>query len=158
MADKKTARKRKRKSAPPKKMGRPTVFDTPKKLLKLKHLMRMYPSLKDAACFFECDPSTIELTLKKNYDMQFREFRDLHMGHTRLTLKQTALTRAQKGGSDRMLQFCLTNLCGWKTRIESTHKGAIKTGVSGDTVVDIMKNPKLAAAMLEVAEKTAEEE
>lgn len=172
MADKKTAKKTKRKSVRKKaakkkttrssakktepNTGRPPTFDEDG-LVKLKKLMLNYPSLKDTACFFDCAVSTVEETIRKHYGMAFKQFRDIHMGHTRLRLKQVAIRRAE-AGSDRMLQFCLTNLCGWKTKVENTNKDENPRSVSGAMVEGIMKDPKLAAAMLKVAEKTAAEE
>lgn len=112
------------------KMGRPKVFDTPEKLNQLKNLMRLMPTLEDTAAYFECGTTTIEDTIKKEWGVTFREFRDKHMVHTRLGLQRKAIEKAN-AGDNTMLIFSLKNLCGWsdKNHIELTGKddGPIKT-------------------------------
>lgn len=95
------------------KTGRPKVVDP----IKLKALMRLKPTLQDTAHFFECDTSTVEKTVKREFGVSFSEFRDQNMVHTRFSLIRKAIQMAEAG--DRvMLIFCLKNQCGWKDKIE----------------------------------------
>lgn len=99
------SRKRKSGSA-----GHPAkVFDEKQ----LKALMRMKPRSEDAAAFFNCSRKTLERFITDTYGVTFDEFREQNLVHTRYSLVQTALLRAEH--SDTMLKFCLENLCGWSS-------------------------------------------
>ena len=88
-------------------------------LPQLKAIMRLKPSLEDTAAFFECDPSTIEKMIKRDFGLRFSEFREQNMVQTRFSLIRTAIHKAEKG-DNVMLIFCLKNLCGWKDRYEQS--------------------------------------
>jgi len=98
-------------------MGRPRVFDETK-LEQLEELMRLYPSLEDTAAFFKCGTSTVEDTIRKHFDLTFREFREQNMVHTRLRLIRTAINKATDG-DNVMLIFTLKNLCKWSDKHDS---------------------------------------
>lgn len=89
--------------------------------IQLKAFMRLNPSLKDTAAFFDCSIETVETRIKEGYNLSFPEFRDQNMVETRKMLIRTALKQARTGNT-AMLIFCLKNLCGWKDRHEVTGK------------------------------------
>ena len=94
-------------------MGRkPIVFND----VQLKELMRLKPSLKDTAAFFEVDPSTVKHYIRKNWDVTFSEFREQNLVHTRFMLIRTAIKKAERG-DNVMLIFCLKNLCQWRDKL-----------------------------------------
>lgn len=94
-----------------KKMGRPRKFEDEKDFEQLKALMRLNPTLEDTAAFFQCGATTIEETIRKHFDLTFREFREQNMVHTRLELVRSAIRKSEK--SDIMHKYCLANLCKW---------------------------------------------
>lgn len=115
----------KRKSVIPKKtptvMGRPVVFDE-ERLRQLGELMRLNPTLEDTAAFFECGATTVEDTIRKHYDITFREFREQRMVHTRLRLVRNLVNEADKGNITAMI-FALKNLNGWSDKVKNEHSG-----------------------------------
>jgi hypothetical protein len=102
------------------KMGRPGKIQD---LDKLKSLMRLNPTLADTAAFFECGERTVEDTIRNNFDLTFREFRQQNMVHTRLSLIRKAVSKAESG-DNVMLIFCLKNLCGWADKQETKLDGS----------------------------------
>ena len=98
-------------------MGRPRVFDTEEKLKQLEELMKFNPRLEDTAAFFKCSERTIDETIRERYDLTFREFREQHLIHTKLSLIRKAVKEAL-GNNNTMLIFALKNLCGWQDKIE----------------------------------------
>lgn len=81
----------------------------------LKKLMRLKPSLEDAAAILDCSSDTLSRYIREEHDLTFAEFREQKMASVRISLVQKALDAAHKG--DRvMLIFCLKNLCGWKDK------------------------------------------
>lgn len=93
------------------KTGRPVKFDE-EKLRQLKQFMRLKPSLKDTAAFFDCGTTTVEDAIRKHFDTSFRDFRDKNMVHTRYGLIRKAISMGDSGNVP-MLIFSLKNLCGW---------------------------------------------
>lgn len=83
---------------------------------KLRALMRMKPTLKDTAAYFDCSEDVIERYIKANWGMRFAEFREQNMVFTRFDLIRTAIDKAKKG-DNVMLIFCLKNLCGWRDKL-----------------------------------------
>lgn len=83
----------------------------------LEQFMRLKPSLKDTAAFFKCSTTTVEDTIRKEYDRTFREFRDERMVHTRHALVRKAIEMALSGNTTMMI-FCLKNVCGWNDKKE----------------------------------------
>jgi len=83
----------------------------------LKALMRLKPTLKDAAAFFECHTDTIVNIIKRETDLGFSSFRDQNMVHTRFSLIRKAIQQAENGNTAMMI-FCLKNLCGWADKKE----------------------------------------
>ena len=81
-------------------------------------LMRFKPTQADAAAYFKCSEDTIARRIEKETGLTYAEFREQNMVHTRMTLVQTALKKAN-GGDNVMLIFCLKNLCGWKDKTET---------------------------------------
>ena len=92
-------------------MARPSIFDD-EKFEKLKELMRLKPTLKDAAAFFEVGTTTIERVIKTRTGLSYGVFRQERMVHTRMNLIGNALNKANSGDNTMMI-FCLKNLCGW---------------------------------------------
>lgn len=90
-----------------------TEFDN----AKLKALMRLKPTVEDTAAFFECSPRTVQRYIKDEFNLEFKEFREMYMVHTRLNIIRKAIEKAEKG-DNVMLIFCLKNLCGWRDRNE----------------------------------------
>lgn len=82
---------------------------------KLKALMRLKPSLADAAAFFDRDTRTIQRHIEQHFGVGFKEFRETHMVHTRLALVRKAIQMGE-AGNVAMLIFCLKNLCDWKDK------------------------------------------
>lgn len=102
------------------KMGRPKALI---EIDKLKALMRLSPTLKDAAAFFDVDPRTIEKLIEKEYKLTFTEFREQNSVQTRMHLIRKAIQEATKDRTNTaMLIFCLKNLCGWIDRPEQSIK------------------------------------
>ena len=65
-------------------MGRPAIkIDEDQ----LRSIMRMKPTLKDVANFFQCSEDTIENYIKAKWGKRFSEFRDENMVFTRFNLK-----------------------------------------------------------------------
>lgn len=100
------------------KMGRLPKFDQDK-LGQLEELMRLQPTLADTASFFKCGERTVEETIRKHFNLTFREFREQRMVHTRLNLIRAATKAALSGNNNVMLIFCLKNLCKWADRQEN---------------------------------------
>ena len=86
---------------------------------RIKALMRLKPSLKDTAAFFECSQDTIQDYIRENFDLTFSEFREQNAVHSRLELQRNAMRMANEGNVPMMI-FCLKNLCGWKDKWETT--------------------------------------
>jgi len=84
--------------------------------------MRMKPTLKDVANFFQCSEDTIENYIKAKWGKRFSEFRDENMVFTRFNLIRTAIAKAEKG-DNVMLIFCLKNLCGWRDKLPDEIEG-----------------------------------
>jgi hypothetical protein len=103
----------------------------------LKALMRLNPTLKDAAAFFECSEDTITRLIKAEFGgLSYAEFREQNLVHTRMTLIRNALKMAEKGNPALMI-FCLKNLCQWKDKWDTE----ISTGAeSGKKLVVEFKN------------------
>jgi AraC-like DNA-binding protein len=95
-------------------MGRPKVEIAE---AQLKAIMRLNPTMKDTAAFFECSEDTIERQIKRDYGLTFAEFREKNMVHTRFALVRKAIQKAT-AGDNVMLIFVLKNLCKWKDRYD----------------------------------------
>lgn len=101
------------------------IFDNEENQRQLKELMRLNPTISDASAFFDVCEKTIELAIRKHYDLTFREFKERHMVHTRLGLIRKAVQKAMSG-DNAMLIFCLKNLCRW-----TDTDGIIESGENG---------------------------
>lgn len=103
-----------RAKGPPKKMGRPKIeLD----LHQLKSLMRLTPSLKDTAEFFDVSEDKIEDTIKENWGLTFPEFRDKNAVQSRLGIKRKMMEKAL-AGDNTMLIWLSKNLLGMSDRVE----------------------------------------
>lgn len=100
-------------------MGRPAIKIDEEQL---RAIMRMKPTLKDVAAFFQCSEDVIENTIKAKWGKRFTEFRDENMVFTRFNLIRTAIQKAEKG-DNVMLIFCLKNLCGWRDKLPDEVEG-----------------------------------
>lgn len=83
----------------------------------LRGIMRLHPTIKDCASFFECSEDTIENVIKRDYGVNFSVFREQNMVHTRFALIRKAIQKAT-AGDNVMLIFVLKNLCQWKDRYD----------------------------------------
>lgn len=108
-------------------MGRPKKEIN---LEQLKALMRLKPTQKDTAAFFECCEDTIDNVIKKHFKCTFSEFRDQNMVHTRFSLIRKAIQKAE-GGDNCMLIFCLKNLCGWVDKFETKQESDVTMSMEG---------------------------
>ena len=84
---------------------------------KLDGLLRFKATLTDCSELMGISHDTIERHIRKKFDMNFTDYRDKKMSHTRLSLIQKAQEQA-KTGNTAMLIFCLKNLCGWSDKME----------------------------------------
>lgn len=80
----------------------------------LAALCRMKPTLHDAAAFFKCSERTIQRAIREKYDMDWKEFREQSMVHTKFDLIRKAIKKAED--NDTMHIFCLKNLCDWSDK------------------------------------------
>jgi hypothetical protein len=85
----------------------------------LKDLMTFYPTLEEAACWFECSPDSIERLIKKESDQTFAEFRHRFSGKTRLMLKRKAIAKALEDDNEKMLIYCLRTMTDMDDRAKS---------------------------------------
>lgn len=102
--------------------GRPAAIKD-EDIPRLKALMRLKPTLKDTAAFFECSEVTIENTIRKHFNLTFFDFRDQNAVHTRLDLQRKAIEMARSGNVP-MLIFSLKNQCGWSDKQTMEISGA----------------------------------
>lgn len=106
--------------------GRPSFFDeNPEKERQLKELMKLRPRLKDAADFFELDPSTIEKFIKRKYELKFSEFRDRYMVETRFNIIR-ALLKSAEGGNVKAIELSLNYFLKWHNKMENESSGKIE--------------------------------
>jgi len=87
---------------------------------KLRAILRMKPTLKDCAAFFEVSEDQVEKYCKIYGNCTFSEFREQNMVHTRFSIIRKAIGKAE-AGDNTMLIFCLKNLCGWVDKFDNTH-------------------------------------
>jgi hypothetical protein len=76
----------------------------------LRDLMKFYPTLDEAADWFNCSPDTIERRVKEHWDLTFAEFRKRFAGKTRLMIKRKAITMALEENNEKMLIYCLRTM------------------------------------------------
>ena len=100
---------------------------------KLKQFLRLKPTLKDTAAFFDCTERTVERRIKEETGLTFPQLRDKQMTHTRHALIQKAISEALNK-NNVMLIFCLKNLCGWsdKQEVQEQSTQTIKLAYSVD--------------------------
>lgn len=83
-------------------------------------LLRLNPTLKDTAAFFQVsEPTLLRRAKEWGYD-SFEDARDQNMVHTKLDLIREAVRRSKS--SDTMLIFSLKNLCQWRDKHEVDQK------------------------------------
>lgn len=98
--------------------------------------MITYPTLENTAIFFDTDTQTIEELIKKEYGLNFREFREQNVQRTRHTLVQVALDEALNKRTPALLIFALKNIAKWTDRVDiqnSIGQQEIKLKYSLDT-------------------------
>ncbi len=121
-----------------KKMGRPKALID---ITQLKALMRLTPTLKDTAAFFDVDPRTVEKLIEKEYSLTFTEFREQNSVQTRMTLIRKAIHEATKERTNTaMLIFCLKNLCGWIDKPDQSIK-VVQTAAGQAIEISQIKGP-----------------
>jgi hypothetical protein len=76
----------------------------------LQELMKFYPTLEEAADWFNCSPDTIERRIKGTWSLTFAEFRKRFSGKTRLMIKRQAITMALEEKNEKMLLYCLRTM------------------------------------------------
>lgn len=105
--------------------GRPSIFDDPEKDHQLKTLMRLRPTLKDCAAFFEAHTDTIEKYIKRKYKMKFSEFRERYMVHTRFNIIR-ALLKTAEAGNVKAIELALGYFLKWHNKFENETTGKIE--------------------------------
>lgn len=85
-------------------------------------LMRFYPTLSEAACWFNCSEDTVERLVREGSGLTFKEFRLKYSGKTRLLLKRTAITQALEEGNDKMLLYCLRTMTDLDDRLKPENR------------------------------------
>lgn len=98
-------------------------------LEQLQALCRLKPSLADCAAFFKVSERTIERFIREQCDLDFVEFREQNLVHTRHALIRKALQMALKTGNPAMLIFCLKNMCNWTDKQEISANGNNKVAM-----------------------------
>ena len=88
-------------------IGRPEINID---LNELRDLMKFYPTLDEAAGWFNCSPDTIERRVKENLNLTYAEFRKRFSGKTRLMIKRKAITMALEENNEKMLLYCLRTM------------------------------------------------
>lgn len=113
----------------------------------LRSLMRLKPTLKDCAHFFDVSEDTVERCIRKHWDLTFAEFREQNFVHTRMMLIRTAIQKAEKG-DNCMLIFCLKNVCGWRDKWEEPTEDQRLKALSTPELIVLVKEkyPELTAA------------
>ena len=97
-----------------KKMGRPVIeLDEHQ----LKSLMRLTPSLKDTADFFDVSEDKIEMTIRAKWGLTFSEFRDKNAVQSRLGIKRKMIEKAL-AGDNTMLIWLSKNMLGMTDKVE----------------------------------------
>jgi hypothetical protein len=71
---------------------------------------------------------TVNNFCKRNFGITFSEYKDKKFDHTKLMLKQKAMTMANEG-NPTMLIFCLKNVCKWTDRQETTLEGGVNLNI-----------------------------
>lgn len=94
----------------------------------LQDLMNFYPRLQDVAAFFRCSQDKIEIYIRDNYDMTFREFKEAYSTDVRLSIVQKALELVNKGNT-AMVIFCLKNMLGWTDKLEANVNANVDSNV-----------------------------
>lgn len=69
--------------------------------------------------------NTLTEFCKRNFGMTFLEYKEKKFDHTKLMLKQKAMSMANAGNAT-MLIFCLKNLCKWTDRVSNEHSGEVR--------------------------------
>lgn len=105
-------------------MARPSKF-TEEKDRQLKAIMRLKPTLQDAAAFLEVNTSTIEKYIKRKYKVSYSVFRDQNMVHTRFMIIREILEQCKKGNMTALI-YASKNLCGWVDKIENIQETEVK--------------------------------
>ncbi len=93
----------------------------PKKMIdlrQLKELMRVHPTLKDTANFFDVSEDIIELRIKEEWGISFPEFREQNTVHTRLSVVRKIIQKAL-AGDNAMLIWYSKNKLGWADKFEN---------------------------------------
>ena len=98
----------------------PRKGDTKLNEEQLRTLMRLKPTLKDAAAFFKVSTTQIERWVHiVEPGMTYVEFREQNSVNVRLGLVRKAVDMAMSGDKV-MLIFALKNLCNWADNVRAT--------------------------------------
>jgi hypothetical protein len=98
-------------------------------LEELAKVASFHLTLMEIADWFGCSSSAL------NYEPYKSVIKKAH-NETKQRLKQKALQRAIEESSDKMLQFCLTNYCGWSDKTTAVMETNNESG-SGFTITVI---------------------
>jgi hypothetical protein len=71
----------------------------------LEKLMKLYPTVREAADWFGVSDSSLERFVKANFDMSFDALRDKSFVKTRIAIKRAQIDKALKG-DNVMLIWC----------------------------------------------------
>ena len=90
--------------------GRPTAID----IEELRKFMELAPwTLEEVASNFDISEDAVIDNIKRYYNKTFPVYRNGRLVKTRSSLLRKALHRALVENSDKMLEHCLRELCGW---------------------------------------------
>lgn len=112
----------------PHKRGSPEAEIDPRQLVLL---LRLKPTIRDCAAFFECSDKAIERFIRREYDMTFTEYRERQVFHTKHKLVQKAISKAMEG-DNQMLIFALKNLADW------TDKKEVSGTIEVNSITDLL--------------------
>lgn len=94
-------------------------------LHQLKTLMRLTPTIVDTAAFFEVSVDTIERIIKKEWNLNFAEFREQNSVQTRLSIIRKIIQKAE-AGDNAMLIWYSKNKLGWADKVETKNETKVE--------------------------------
>lgn len=97
-------------------MGRPKIQID---IEQFESLMRLHPTIEDAANFFNCSHDVIERFVKDKFSDTFASFREKRAVHTRMSIKRKMIEKALSG-DNTMLIWLSKNMLGMSDKMVQT--------------------------------------
>lgn len=69
----------------------------------LDAILQFKPSREDCCSILNCSDTKLETSIRKKYDMTFREYRNFRMGRTRVKLAQKQFDVAMSGNTTMLI-------------------------------------------------------